>query len=190
MSNHSRRRNKVSKTGPRLSFELLEAKRVLAANFVGFSALDASQDLTATTVFESGALSLDFEVELDSGTSLQAVEIFAQNGSNVLKIGEYFSTEETGALISLDGFSSLSGTQEIFGVASTSDGQHATSSSFELEVLATTTEVGNFRGTDFDYQGASMRPTWPALTASPLLPTIAMRLLLRKLSIKEPFMIS
>ena len=72
-----------------------------------------------------------------------------------MKIGEYSSTNETGSLISLDGFSNLSGTQQIFGVASTSDGQHATSSFIDIDVLTTTTEVGSFRGTDFDYQGTA-----------------------------------
>ena len=151
---HSRRLKQLGTSGSRLSFELLEAKRVLAASFVGFSVLDASQDLSANTVFESGALSLDFEVEVDNGSDLQAVELFAQNGSDVVKLGEFFSADETGALINLDGFSNFNGTQEIFGVVSTTDGQHSTSNSIDIDVLATTTAVGDFRGNDFNYQGS------------------------------------
>lgn len=154
MSNYSRLRRKTRNSVTKLGFELLESKRVLAANFVSFSVADASQDLTSDTVFESGALSIDFEVEVVSG-SLQAVEVFAQSSSGVLKLGEFFSTSESGALISLDGFSSLSGTQQIYGLVSTSEGQHAVSNTTPIDVLVTTIEVGSFRGTDFAYTGTA-----------------------------------
>ena len=149
-----RRRNRTRNSGSQLIFAALEPKNLLAANFLDFSVIDASQDQTSDTVFEYGALALDFSVEVTSGI-LQAVEIFAQNGSDVLKIGEYFEPHAAEALISLDGFSDLSGTQEIFGIVSTSDGQYSTSSSVDIDVLPTVTVEGNFRATDFDYQGAA-----------------------------------
>lgn len=154
-ANYSRRRQQLSSSNSRLNFELLEAKRVLAANFVGFSVFDASQDLSTNTVFESGALSLDFAVELDNGSELQAVEVFAKEGSDVVKLGEFFSAAESDALVSLEGFFDFSGSHEIYGVVSTTDGQHAISSPVDIEVLATTTEFGNHRGTDFNFVGGA-----------------------------------
>lgn len=147
----SRRRKHSHGSISQLKFEALEPKNLLAANFLDFSVLDASSDSRADTVFESGALNIDYNVDVTSG-DLVAVEIFAQSGAEILKLGEYFTATATGALISLEGFSNLDGLQQIFGVASTSDGQHATSSPVAIEVLETTTEVGTFRGTDFVYQ--------------------------------------
>ena len=150
-----RRRSQSQTSSRKLSFAKLEPKNLLAANFLDFSILDASQDQSAGTVFESGALELDYSLNVTSG-DLVAVEIFAQNGANVSKIGEYFTADQSDTLISLEGFSNLSGTQQIFGVASTSDGKQATSSLTAIEVLQTTTEVGTFRGTSFNYQGLSL----------------------------------
>ncbi|QEG22098.1 S8 family serine peptidase [Mariniblastus fucicola] len=154
LTKSSQRRRPSRNANSPLNFAKLELKNPLAANFLDFSVLDASQDLTTDTVFESGALSIDYDVDVTSG-SLVAVEIFAQNGGSIQKLGEFFTANESDSLISLEGFSSLSGTQQIFGVASTSDGQHATSSSIDIDVLQTTTEVGSFLGTTFNYSGTS-----------------------------------
>jgi hypothetical protein len=135
-------------------FEALEPKRTLAANFLDFSVVDASLDQTGDTVFESGALSLDYSVDVTSG-DLVAVEIFADDGSDVAKIGEFFTADESGSLISLDGFTGLTGMHEIYGVATTSDGQHATSDVVDVDVLPTTAEYGDFLGTDFIYSGSA-----------------------------------
>ncbi len=153
-SNQNRRRLQPRNSTAKLDFATLEARNLLAANFLNFSVLDASLDQTSDTVFESGALSLDYNVDVTSG-NLVAVEVFAQDGSDVVKVGEYFNASQTDSLISLDGFSNLSGNQQFFGVATTDDGQHATSSLIDIDVLQTTTEVGSFRGTSFNYQGSS-----------------------------------
>ena len=152
--NRSRRRRQTRNPSAKLEFATLESKNLLAANFLDFSVVDASLDQTTDTVFESGAVSLDYSLDVTSG-NLVAVEIFAQDGSDVLKIGEYFSANQAESLISLDGFSDLSGSQQIFGVATTDDGQHATSSLIDIDVLQTTFETGNFQGTSFDYQGSA-----------------------------------
>ncbi len=149
-----RRRPQSRISNVKLDFTTLESRNLLAANFLDFSVFDASLDQTSNTVFESGAVSLDYSLDVTSG-NLVAVEIFAQDGADILKVGEYFSASQSDSLISLDGFANLSGSQQFFGVATTDDGQHATSGLIDIEVLQTTTEVGNFRGTGFDYQGSS-----------------------------------
>jgi len=152
--NFSRRRNNSRSSRSKVGFEKLEPRNLLAADFVNFSVIDASLDNSGDTVFESGALSLDYSLDVYSG-NLVAVELFAQNGSDTMKIGEFFNQSASGSLISLEGLSGLTGTQQIYGVATTDDGKAATSNTFDIDVLDVTTEVGDFLGTDFNYSGSA-----------------------------------
>ncbi len=136
------------------SFQKLEPRNLLAAVFSSFSLTDGSFDDTSNTTFESSSLSLDYDLDVTEG-SLTSVQVFASEGSNTLKIGEYSSLNVSNGFISLNGFSNLSGTQMVFAIASTSDGTTATSDSIAIDVLATSFASGDFQANTFNYSGGS-----------------------------------
>jgi hypothetical protein len=131
-------------------FEKLEPRNLLAAVFSSFSVADGSLDDTANTTFESSSLTLDYDVDV-TGTSLNNVQVFANQGTDTVKIGEYSALDLSGGIISLDGFSNLAGTQNIFAVASTTDGYTATSDPVSIDVLPTTSLFGIFTADTFNY---------------------------------------
>lgn len=148
----SRRRKVTSELSH--SFEKLEPRNLLAAVFSSFSVTDGSLDNTSNTTLESSSLSLSYDVNVTAG-SLTNVQVFASEGSDTRKIGEYSSLDVTNGAISLDGFSGLAGTQQIFAIASTSDGETATSSSVAIDVLPTSLFSGDFTADTFNYSGGA-----------------------------------
>lgn len=135
-----------------LRTESLEDRLPLAANFLSFDIADASGDGTLLTAFELSALSLDYGLEITAGTLLD-VSLFAQKDDVTLKLGEYDSANVSDMLVNLQGFTDFAGTQEIFAVASTSDGEQAVSPSVSIDVLMTSVLQGDLTAETFFYTG-------------------------------------
>jgi|GEM_PF-6036288 len=148
-----RRQRSVVRADIVLGTEFLESRLPLAANFLSFNVIDASGDDSAQTVFELSALSLNYDLDVTTG-SLLSVDLYARENNSLLKLGEFTDSHATDQLINLDGYSTLSGTQEIFAIAQTSDGISTLSSPIFLEVLPTTSVTGDYTAETFHFTGS------------------------------------
>ena len=138
--------------------ESLEDRVLLAADFASFAISDASQDSTSSTVFESSALALDYNLDL-TGSTLERVDLFARGDEFTYKLGEYDALSADNTLVNLNGFLDFAGEQEIFAVSFTADGQSRVSDSVFVDVLETTFVEGDLLSQEFAYGDVSEAAT-------------------------------
>ena len=122
----------------------------MAAVFSSFEVTDGSLDSTPATTFESSSLAVNYDLDITGGT-LTNVQVFANQASQTFKIGEFNAATVSQGLISLNGFASLVGAQNIFAVAQISDGTIATSSAVSLDVLPTSFDSGDYQANTFSH---------------------------------------
>lgn len=145
---------RLTKLASALRLEILEQKHLLAADFLSFSVVDASGDDSPAVAFESGALAVNYTFDAD-GQSLESIDLFTRKGDRTLKVGEYNALAASGRVVSLDGFSGLAGSHDLFAVASLAGGGTVTSPSVPLEVLGASSYYGDLSAETFAYAGSA-----------------------------------
>lgn len=119
--------------------------------FTKFSVFDASGDNTLNSVFESGALRLNYN--LDNIFSLLDVRLEAIKGNSVVStLGTWNQANLSNELINLASFSNFTGdSYQLRAVARTTDGQEFASASQAINVLSWHRINGSFKGETIDY---------------------------------------
>ncbi|MEA5472028.1 S8 family serine peptidase [Spirulina sp. 06S082] len=123
------------------------------SNFSNFAIFDASGDTTANTVFQDGALRLNYTLE--NIFDLERVRLEAwQNGSLFSTLGTWSNSDLKDALINLDGLNLVGGTYNFRAVANTFSGLEINSFFQGLNIFSwdeNTTQFGTVAGEFLSY---------------------------------------
>ncbi|MBE9189935.1 S8 family serine peptidase [Gloeocapsopsis crepidinum LEGE 06123] len=119
--------------------------------FTNFSVFDASGDNTTTSVFESGALRLSYN--LANAVSLSNVRLEVLRSDRVVStLGSWNQANLSNELINLASFSNFTGgSYQLRAVVRTSNGQEFSSASQAMKVLSWNRTNGTFAGETIDY---------------------------------------
>jgi hypothetical protein len=119
--------------------------------FTSFSLSDASGDSTANTVFQGGAIRLNYN--LQNSASLSNVRLEAlSNGSVVSTLGSWSAANLSNALVNLASVSALTaGNYQFRVVANTTSGQEFFSNTNSLSILTNSRFNGTFAADTLDY---------------------------------------
>jgi len=120
-------------------------------SFTSFNVLDASGDNTSSTVFQGGAIRLDYS--LTNTASLSNVRLEAlRNGSVVTTLGTWSGASLSDNLVNLANFSSLTGGDyQLRAVAHTTSNQDVFSATQSLRVLSWSRTNGTFAADTLNY---------------------------------------
>ncbi|PIG92759.1 S8 family serine peptidase [Gloeocapsopsis sp. IPPAS B-1203] len=119
--------------------------------FTNFSVFDASGDNTATSVFESGALRLSYN--LANAVSLSNVRLEVLRSDRVVStLGSWNQANLSNELINLASFSNFTGgIYQLRAIVRTSNGQEFSSASQAMKVLSWNRTNGTFAGETINY---------------------------------------
>jgi len=134
----------------------LTATRFEPLSFTSFNVFDASGDSTRNSLFQGGAIGLNYT--LSDTTALSNVRLEAWGNNTLFDLGTWNAANLSNALINLDTVSGLTGGDYLFRVvASTFDGREYYSDTQTLRILSwdplSTTTYGTFAGETLTYTG-------------------------------------
>lgn len=121
-------------------------------SFSSFSVIDASGDNTSSTVFQGGAIRLNYKLA-SAAASLSNVRLEALTGDSIVStLGTWSEASLSGQLINLASFSSLTGGDyQLRAVATTTTGQEFLSTSLAMKVLPWNQSKGTLAGETLNY---------------------------------------
>ncbi|MEH2241399.1 S8 family serine peptidase [Nostoc sp.] len=134
----------------------LTANPIPNISFSSFNVFDAAGDSTINSVFQGGAIQLNYG--LSNVTSLSSVRLEALRNGSTINLGTWTGGSLSNSLINLANFSSLTGGDYQFrAVARTTSGQDFFSSSQSMKILSwsqsSNTTYGTFAGETLNYSG-------------------------------------
>ncbi|MEH2119192.1 S8 family serine peptidase [Nostoc sp.] len=134
----------------------LTANPIPNISFSSFNVFDAAGDSTINSVFQGGAIQLNYG--LSNVTSLSSVRLEALKNGSTINLGTWTGASLSNSLINLANFSSLTGGDYQFrAVARTTSGQDFFSSSQSMKILSwsqsSNTTYGTFAGETLNYSG-------------------------------------
>jgi hypothetical protein len=146
--------------GANTNYNLAVSATTQTSNNLGFNSFnifDASGDSSNNSIFQGGAIRLNYSVS--SSTSLANVRLEAVRNGSSLNLGTWTGASASNALINLANFSSLTGGDYQFrAVARNTSGQEFFSNSQSVKILSWTqpnnTIYGGFGGNTLNYSGA------------------------------------
>ena len=126
-------------------------------SFDSFSIFDASGDSTRQTIFQGGALQINYG--LTNSASLSSVRLEASSNGSTIDLGSWSSASLSGGLVNLNDFSTLSGGDyQLRAVARTTSGQDIFSDAESLQILSwnpsSDTTYGTLAGDTLNYSSA------------------------------------
>ncbi|MEH1850065.1 MAG: S8 family serine peptidase [Nostoc sp.] len=134
----------------------LTANPIPNISFSSFNVFDAAGDSTINSVFQGGAIELNYG--LSNVTCLSSVRLEALRNGSTINLGTWTGASLSNSLINLANFSSLTGGDYQFrAVARTTSGQDFFSSSQSMKILSwsqsSNTTYGTFAGETLNYSG-------------------------------------
>jgi hypothetical protein len=125
--------------------------------FTNFSVKDASGDSTTKSVFQGGAIRLNYG--LANTANLSSVRLEAIKSGSVINLGSWSGSSASNKLIDLAGVSSfIGGDYQLRAVARTTSGQEIFSNSTSMKVLSNSTtswKTGTFAAETLSYTGGN-----------------------------------